>query len=153
MTAAETTAEEVRDADLVYIVDSLATELPQMEGGRLLITGGAGFLGYYLVQSILFWNRNGARDPIAVTLVDNFRRGAPAWLEMLGDRPDLALVTHDVTLPVPRGVGPADYVIHAAGIAVLPSTARFRSKRWMPMWAACAGCLMRPLLGSRGDRR
>jgi dTDP-glucose 4,6-dehydratase/UDP-glucuronate decarboxylase len=117
MSAAEMTAEEVRDADLAYIVDSLATELPQMEGGRLLITGGAGFLGYYLVQSILFWNRNGARQPIAVTLVDNFRRGAPAWLEALGDRRDLALITHDITLPVPPGVGPADYVIHAAGIA------------------------------------
>ena len=27
-----------------------------MEGSNLLITGGAGFLGYYLVQSVLFWN-------------------------------------------------------------------------------------------------
>jgi UDP-glucuronate decarboxylase len=117
MTAPPLTAEQVRDTDLAYIADSLVSELPLMEGGRLLVTGGAGFLGYYLIQSVLHWNDTGGARPIGVTLVDNFRRGAPPWLESLGDRPDLDLVTHDITLPLPPSVQPADFVIHAAGIA------------------------------------
>ena len=107
----------VQAADLDYLTGQLRSELPRLDGQRLLITGGAGFLGYYLVQGILRWNDTMASAPVQVTVLDNFRRGAPAWLRDLADRPDLVLLTHDVTLPFPAGVPPVDYVIHAAGIA------------------------------------
>lgn len=117
LTASVISAEDIRDADLRYIAGSLAAELPRLEGSNLLLTGGAGFLGYYLVQSILWWNQNGAAQSVQVTMLDNFRRGLPPWLEALGERPDMALVAHDVTEPVPARIEAADFVIHAAGIA------------------------------------
>src|SRR4051812_4357567 len=53
-TDTDAAAEIVRN-DLEYITNNLSAEFARMAGRRLLIVGGAGFLGYYLVQSILHW--------------------------------------------------------------------------------------------------
>ncbi|MCI0372229.1 MAG: NAD-dependent epimerase/dehydratase family protein, partial [candidate division NC10 bacterium] len=64
--------DELLEGDLSGLAASLQEELPVLEGGNLLVTGGAGFLGYYLVQSVLYWNRHRARGrPIRLTVVDN----------------------------------------------------------------------------------
>ncbi len=111
-------AREVVAEDLAYIGGALAADFEQMAGSRLLITGGAGFLGHYLVQAVLVWNRGAGRDrPIAVTVYDNYVRGVPAWLTALqGDR-SLTVVQHDMTLPLPSDLGDFEYIIHAASIA------------------------------------
>jgi dTDP-glucose 4,6-dehydratase/UDP-glucuronate decarboxylase len=89
-----------------------------MSGKRLLITGGAGFLGHYLVQAVLRWNAvSGGDTPIRLTVYDNFVRGIPPWLERLKGNANLVLVKHDVTDPLPREMGHFEYIIHAACIA------------------------------------
>jgi nucleoside-diphosphate-sugar epimerase len=109
---------ELLDQDLESICVGLSTEFGRMAGGRLLITGGGGFLGYYLVQSALHWNRTrGGKGKIDVTVYDNYARGVPVWLEELQGQPSLKLVKQDMTLPLPKDMGHFDYVIHAAGIA------------------------------------
>src|SRR6266699_5802326 len=55
-------AQQVVENDLEYIAANLAEEFPRLAGRRLLITGGAGFLGHYLVQSALYWNRTRSRS-------------------------------------------------------------------------------------------
>jgi UDP-glucuronate decarboxylase len=89
-----------------------------MNGRRVLLTGGAGFLGYYLVQTLLEWNRRAATPAsrITLTVVDNYIRGVPLWLGALRDE-TLRLMTHDITQPLPDEVGDFDYFIHAASIA------------------------------------
>jgi nucleoside-diphosphate-sugar epimerase len=109
------TLEELLDDDLTSIGQKLAVEFSQLAGKRLLITGGAGFLGYYLVQSVLHYNST-IGNAIDVTVYDNFVRGYPAWLENLEGSPNLKLVKHDISLPLPQAE-PFDYIIHAAGIA------------------------------------
>lgn len=106
---------ELLDNDLQSIVSDLDQEFAQLAGRRLLITGGAGFLGYYLVQAALHYNRAAAK-PIDLTVYDNFARGNPSWLARLESSPQLTLVKHDITHPLPAAE-PFDYVIHAAGIA------------------------------------
>ena len=55
-------ASEVVETDLTYIVDSLSDEMNMLSGKRVLITGGGGFLGYYLVQSLVKWNQSNYRS-------------------------------------------------------------------------------------------
>jgi UDP-glucuronate decarboxylase len=124
MTTAPVAAERVLDAqgvirtDLDYICDALADDYTRLAGRRLLITGGAGFLGYYLVQSVLHWNRMRVTgDGCHVTVYDNFVRGVPPWLTRLRQSVDLELTQHDVTKPLPADMGSHDFVIHAASVA------------------------------------
>jgi UDP-glucuronate decarboxylase len=109
---------QVVATDLDYICSRLKTEFEAMEGKKLFISGGAGFLGYYLIQAVLHWNasrNNGA--PIGLTVCDNYIRGIPEWLTNLSADPTLTLLKHDITTPLPNEVGDLDFIIHAASIA------------------------------------
>jgi UDP-glucuronate decarboxylase len=110
--------ERLLNEDLEVVCRDLDFELGKLAGKRLLITGGGGFLGYYLVQAALHWNRTrSSRGVISVTVYDNYFRGVPAWLEALrGDR-NLTLVRQNMIEPLPRDMGHFDWIIHAAGIA------------------------------------
>lgn len=111
-------ASEIVREDLEYICSNLTEEFNSLSGKNLLITGGAGFLGCYFVQSALHWNQK--VDParhIHLTVYDNFSRGIPKWLTALeGDR-NLSLIKHDIRNPLPDDIGDFQYIIHAASIA------------------------------------
>jgi nucleoside-diphosphate-sugar epimerase len=112
------TAAAIVAEDLEYICRGLRAEFGRMEGKRLLIVGGAGFLGYYLVQSVLRWNATaGASNPIRLTVYDNYSRGLPGWLAALGDTPHLSLVKHDIRHPLPADIPDFQFVVHAGSIA------------------------------------
>src|SRR5687767_12191245 len=96
------TLEELLRRDLDDICGNLTEELDRMAGENLLITGGAGFLGYYLVQTALHYNRIAGRAPIRVTVWDNFMRGTPAWLTGLRDTPHLVVEKRDLIEPLPQ---------------------------------------------------
>lgn len=111
-------AETVVADDLESICSRLDDEMRLMEGGSLLMTGGAGFLGYSMVQAVIHWNRTrAASSPIRLTVCDNYIRGVPQWLENLSGEPTLRLVKHDITRPLPDDLGGFDFIVHAASIA------------------------------------
>jgi nucleoside-diphosphate-sugar epimerase len=110
--------QQLLDQDLETVCRDLDAEFREMSGQRLLITGGGGFLGYYLVLAALHWNRTRKdQKPIDVTVYDNYARGVPAWLEELKSTPNLHLHRQDLTQPLPANMGHFAYIIHAAGIA------------------------------------
>jgi dTDP-glucose 4,6-dehydratase/UDP-glucuronate decarboxylase len=116
--AMPTSAGDVVASDLDRLCDDLKDELSVMSSGRLMVAGGAGFLGYYLVQGALHWNKSSERaGRIHVTVLDNFIRGIPAWLTALSGDANLSLIEHDISAPLPETVGQQDYLIHAASIA------------------------------------
>ena len=111
-------ARDVVDADLAALRAALSSELARLAGKHVLIVGGAGFLGYYLVLTLTSANRVGAVQPkIRVTVWDSYARGLPAWLAELEGEPELSLEQRSVTDPIGPEVGDFDYIVHAASIA------------------------------------
>ena len=110
-------AAQVVAEDLDAIVGDLSDELERLSGKRLLLTGGAGFLGHYLVQAILRANEEPGREPTRLTVFDNYVRGVPAWLQDLAGNEHLVLVEHDIRTPLPADMDDFEFVVHAAGIA------------------------------------
>jgi dTDP-glucose 4,6-dehydratase len=76
---------------------------------RVLITGGAGFIGSHLCQFLL--ERGGQ-----VVCMDNFITGSPDNVAHLEGRPEFTLVRHDVTQYIDVE-GPLDWVLHFASPA------------------------------------
>ncbi len=112
------TARDVIDTDLAELRAALSSELEQLAGKHVLIVGGAGFLGYYLVQTLTSANASGVVAPkIRVTVWDSFARGLPAWLETLAAEDQLTLEQRSVTDPVGAEAPNFDYIVHAASIA------------------------------------
>jgi len=112
------TAADVVKTDLTYIVSNLQEEMGRIAGKNLLITGGAGFLGHYMVQAITYWNSEADKSrQIRLTVYDNYSRGVPDWLKALEGSDQLMLTKHDVTDPLPGNIGDFQYIIHAACIA------------------------------------
>lgn len=114
---ADTRGAAVRHADIEQVLSSAADAFERLAGKDLLITGGAGFLGYYLTQAALAYGDRHPSTPIGVTVFDSFIRGVPAWLEGLHDHPRLSLRSHDMRNPLPSDMPDFDAIIHAAGIA------------------------------------
>jgi nucleoside-diphosphate-sugar epimerase len=111
-------ASHVVQEDLKYICRNLEKELGALGGKNLLITGGAGFLGYYLVQAALEYNSTADIDStIKVTVYDNFMRGVPEWLKAKQGSPFLSIVKRDITESLPLDMPDMNYLIHAASIA------------------------------------
>jgi len=112
------TSKDIVAEDLQYICNNLRDEFAYFADKKLLITGGAGFLGYYLVKSILYWNEKAQDNPsIHLTVCDSYVRGMPPWLTELRINKNLTLVKHDITKPLPQDIGDFQYIIHGASIA------------------------------------
>lgn len=79
---------------------------------KILITGGAGFIGYHLAKHLL-------NQEYEVVIADNFFRSEhDADLENLLKQPNVKLVTADLTIPASwENIGNRyDYVYHLVGI-------------------------------------
>ena len=105
--------------DTAAVATELRDALMPLCGGRLVVTGGSGFLCSYLVDTVAAFNDLGVGDPCRVLAVDNHRTGLPVRLAHLAGRDDVELLRHDVTVPLVLD-GDADWMVLGAGIASPP---------------------------------
>lgn len=108
-------AEQIVHEDLRTIVENLNENVSKLAGKTVVITGGAGFLGNYLILTLVYLNRYRLKKPVKIVAIDNLLIGSrksllPEW------EGEFELVQHDVTQPY-KMRGQVDWVMHAAGIA------------------------------------
>ena len=107
------------EQDLNYTRKKLSREeWEKLKGGTVLITGCAGFIGFYMTHFLYHF-----RDELKfrkVICLDNFMLGNPKWLgDMVGDGRFLVKkfdIINDRIGDIPEAEE-ADYVIHMASIA------------------------------------
>ena len=80
-----------------------------MAGMRVLITGGAGFIGSHLCDRFL-------AEGHAVVCVDNFLTGAEANIAHLRSNPSFQLIQHDISKPL-EAEGEINLILHFASPA------------------------------------
>jgi UDP-glucuronate decarboxylase len=105
--------------DMEYLSRAL-NRAPQFDGATVLVTGAAGFLGFY-ISHFLFYLMEQGGGPRSLILLDTFLLGKPAWVEELARASDRVHIrsfdiAKDRIADVP-GAEHADYVIHMASIA------------------------------------
>lgn len=108
---------DVENVDITYIHDKAQSEFKKLSGGKVLITGAGGFLGYYFIKSILAWNDINPDKLINLTALSSFRKGIPDWLSQMGKRADLRIIKNNIVDFNLDNSLSFDYIIHAASIA------------------------------------
>ena len=79
------------------------------EDTRVLVTGGAGFLGSWMCDTLI---QSGAH----VTCIDNFASGQMSNIRHLVENDRFRFIEHDISIPLPVNT-PLDYVFHMASRA------------------------------------
>ena len=106
---------EIVHRDLLQIVKS-NVNWDRFKNKTLFISGGAGLLPSYFVQSLLYANRlhNLKLKVICVSRsLESLQKRLGYWL----NDSHLKVIIHDVTQPIPVKIMPSDFVIHAASQA------------------------------------
>ena len=105
--------------DIQHTFDGLtAAERAKFSGSTVLITGCAGFLGYYMMQFLAA--KAEELGIVKVIGLDNFMLGEPGWIKRLEQNPRIELRKFDIirdSIADVDGAAGADFIIHMASIA------------------------------------
>ncbi|OGH80588.1 MAG: hypothetical protein A3I29_04060 [Candidatus Magasanikbacteria bacterium RIFCSPLOWO2_02_FULL_44_11] len=108
--------EDLVDLDLFTIVEGIQGEAPLLEGKKVVITGGSGFIGSYMIAAIDFLNRHYFKKPCEILSLDNHIIGKKNNLLREINSEHIEYINHNVCNAI-KIDGPVDYIICAAGVA------------------------------------
>ncbi len=99
--------------DLARIAESLNNLAHKLNGKIILITGGAGFLGKYIVFTLDYLNKHVLDQPCKILVIDNFITGSKDQLQGIEN---LKIIEADISKPIKIDED-VHYIFHAAMIA------------------------------------
>lgn len=102
--------------DIAEVGKGLGPEAYRLEGKTVLISGGSGFLGKYLIGALCYLNDTTLKVPCKIISVDNFITGQPHPHFNYKGRSDVLEVWADISYPLPVRED-IHFIIHAAGLA------------------------------------
>lgn len=102
--------------DIATIAKNLGEDAKRFEGKTILISGGGGFLGKFIVGALCCLNDTVLKIPCKIISVDNYITGIPHPDFNFKGRTDVLEVWGDISHPLPIRE-PVHFIIHAAGIA------------------------------------
>lgn len=106
-----------QDLDRIYTGLTLE-EKERLSESTILLTGGAGFLGYYFINFLSYYRKELKIKKIIC--LDNFLMGYPQWLKKLSEDNEVELHKFDIItddISTVHGAADADYIYHMASIA------------------------------------
>jgi dTDP-glucose 4,6-dehydratase/UDP-glucuronate decarboxylase len=104
--------------DAEDVINGVGDKVRSFSGQKILITGGAGFLGAHFTYFFMRLNELRLLDKQChITVLDNFLRGKPNWISEINDRRDVDIIDADICRFGEAESQSYDYIIHAASIA------------------------------------
>lgn len=102
--------DQIVEEDVKDIISNVGSSLLEMEGARILITGGSGMIASYIVYALLYINAHIFKKPatIYITVRNNDKK--------FGVVPNLHYILCDVAKEKPD-IADVNYIIHAASKA------------------------------------
>ena len=102
--------------DIISINYDIKEKSNIMEGKKILITGGGGFIGAYFLDFISYCNKNVFSNPAKVFCIENYKTGSSDRIKHLLDNANFVFLDIDIRRPFEIRED-IDYVIHTASIA------------------------------------
>lgn len=102
--------------DIAILCEELGEKLDVIEGSTWLVSGGAGFMGGYILDLLHYVNTKLLRKPCQVLCVENYLSGTPRRIKHLENDRHFRIMRADIVKPF-HVRGHLDYIIHAASIA------------------------------------
>lgn len=102
--------------DISIIARRLGSLIPLLKGRTLLISGGAGFIGSYIIRVIAYLNKSKLKYPCQVISIDNYLTGTRRINNEEFPEKEFTFINHDICKPISISEK-VDYIIHAAGVA------------------------------------
>lgn len=102
--------------DIKQIIASIGSAANLLQGKTIIITGGAGFLGKYMLYTLAYLNKNVFKKKCRVISIDNYKSSTKKKLLKRKEIDGIKHMRHDVAKPFSIR-GRVHYIIHAAGIA------------------------------------
>lgn len=104
------------EQDIEQIAKKISPVLQPLEGTTLLISGGAGFIGTYILRVIAHLNRRKFKKPCKVLSIDNYLTGVRKQNDDVFPSEQFVFIEKDIRYPIEIGEK-IQYIIHAAGVA------------------------------------
>lgn len=126
--------------DLEYITNQEFIQWRRLQNKTVFITGGTGLIGFYVINSLLFYNRLYHANIRVVALVRNYAKARDQFKSQLNENPDMLTFVEGAIEDIPAVGMEINYILHAASQQIAHIFLRNLLKQSKQRCAGCGMC-------------